>query len=271
MTREPVVAGMFYPGVPGELEHEVRSFLAEAAVDAVPPDVGAMVVPHAGYPYSGPTAGHGYARVQGTKPGRVVLLGRSHRYAFENAAVFPDGAFETPLGTCRVDGAFAQALDAEFGGGPVEAHAPEHSLEVQLPFVQVALGNVPIVPVLFGADPAASHIAFGQRLAQMLEPGDLVVASTDLSHYLSEDEANALDEATLQAILSQDCDAVARGVRSGACSMCGAPAVVAAMACALERGARDWRLCDYRTSAAVSGDYERVVGYGAITMARAAA
>ncbi|MFP4502268.1 MAG: AmmeMemoRadiSam system protein B [Candidatus Hydrogenedentota bacterium] len=269
--RTATVAGMFYPADPDTLRADVARYLDEAEVTPAPERVVGVVAPHAGYMFSGPTAGHAFARTSGKKPERVVLLGRSHRYFFDGAAVYDSGAFETPLGAFPVDTAFAQEVTAEFGQGPVEAHHPEHSLEVQLPFLYEAVGIVPVVPVLFGANAAAWHMTFGRRLAEKLGHEDLVVASTDLSHYQPQERANAIDERTLQGVLSQDYEALAQAFARDEASMCGAPAVVAAMTYALAREATHWELLDYRTSAAASGDYQRVVGYGAISMERPAA
>ncbi|MBI2432313.1 MAG: AmmeMemoRadiSam system protein B [Candidatus Hydrogenedentes bacterium] len=269
-TRHAAVAGQFYPARAAALRETVETYVKESGVDAAPERTLGILVPHAGYVYSGPTAGHAFARVRGKKVQRVVLLGRSHRYQFEGVSIYTSGAFETPLGALTIDEAFARELAARIGNTGLEPHLPEHGLEVELPFLQVVLGEVAIVPVLFGSDPGHWHVKAGETLAEMMAPEDLVLVSTDLSHYLNEDAANALDEGTLRTLLAKDWHAMVEGERQGACSMCGMTAVVAGMACALKRGAEDWRMWDYRTSAQASGDFSRVVGYGAVTMERAA-
>lgn len=265
-----MVAGMFYPADAGALRREVDQCLKAAQVSPAGEQVRALVVPHAGYMYSGATAGFSYARARGKCPTRVVLLGRSHRYHFEGPSVFTQGVFETPVADFPIDETFAAELAGTGASDSEEAHYAEHSLEVQLPFVHAVFGTVPIVPVLFGSDADDTHITFGRRLAAMLDSSDLVVASTDLSHYYPQEAANRLDKATLDAVLEQDCETMCRGFREDRYAMCGAPAVVATMACALARAAAAWRLLDYRTSADASGDYHRVVGYGAISMETAA-
>ena len=264
--RKAAVAGQFYPENPNELRREVESYLDSANQTPAPDRVAALMAPHAGYSYSGATAGHAFARVRGASPGRVILLGRSHRYYFDGAAIFSGEACETPLGRLPVDQAFTAALARECAPGPSEAHHQEHCLEVQFPFIQVALGAVPVVPVLFGSEACETHIRLGKRLAAMLDPGDLVIASTDLSHFLTETEAREIDAVSLERVMSKDYRALCEELQNGACSMCGGTAVVCAMAYALERGAKEWRLLDARTSADSSGDYRRVVGYGAISM-----
>ena len=270
-TRHAMVAGMFYPAEAARLRREVAAYVEDSGVAAGPGRVAALVAPHAGYMYSGPTAGYAYARIKGSRPGRVILLGRSHHYYFDGAAIYDGDAFETPLQDFPVDREFAATLKQGLREAPANAHYPEHGLEVQLPFLSVMLGRVPIVPILFGSDAEPFHIEFGRRLAAQCAPDDLVVASTDLSHYYPQQEAERLDRASLDAVLAKDCAQLCASLKKGDCAMCGAPAVVAAMAFALERGAEEWQLLDYRTSAQASGDYKKVVGYGAISMETAAA
>ena len=265
-TRDPVVAGQFYPASETALREAVEGYAADSKVQAAPERVAALVAPHAGYMYSGPTAGYAFARVRGKKPKRVILLGRSHRQYFDRASVYESGEWNTPLGAMPVDEAFARALAAVIGPNTSRPHQWEHSLEVQLPFLRVVLGEIPIVPVLFGSDAVEWHMQLGETLADMADASDLVVASTDLSHYLSESAANAIDKMTLDRVLSQDYEALAKELVSETCSMCGGSAVVVAMAYALACGAKDWQLLDYRTSAYASGNTSEVVGYGAVSM-----
>ncbi len=265
-TRPAYVADRFYPGDPVELRSMVETFIAEAPVATSPDMVSGMVVPHAGFIFSGATAGFGYKRIQGGAPTRIVLLGASHRYRFDGLALFDGDAFDCPLGRLTVDRVFADALGDLFGNEGPRPHEYEHTLETQLPFLLCAVGNRPIVPVLFGSHASEEHVTFGKRLADMLAPEDLVIASTDLSHFLSEQEANAIDRRTIEAVVAGDANALIGGLREDTCSMCGGAAVVAAMACASARGATNRHVLDYRTSGAVSGDYGRVVGYTTITL-----
>ena len=269
-TRQPAVAGQFYPAQPQELRTTVARYIQDAGVEPGPERVAAIVAPHAGYIYSGPTAGFAFARIRGKKPQRVILAGGSHRHPITTAAVYPDGAFETPLGPFPIDKDFAVIAAREFESQSGEPHLLEHSLEVQLPFLYEALGIVPIVPILFGGRPSAWHIEAGQRLAGFLDESDLVIASTDLSHYQREERANQIDKLTIDTVLSQDLAAVQAGLLDESCSMCGGTAVLMTMACSLARGATDWALLDYRTSGAVYGDYDRVVGYASLSMERPA-
>ncbi|MFP4192369.1 MAG: AmmeMemoRadiSam system protein B [Candidatus Hydrogenedentota bacterium] len=266
VTRKPAVAGQFYPGDPGRLRSVVRKCLQQADVEPAPEQAAALIAPHAGYPFSGPSAAYAYKRVEGKRPERVILVGCSHRYAIEKASVFGRGVFDTPVGAFPIDEAFASEVIHLTGNGPAEPHRLEHSLEVQLPFLEAVIGVVPIVPILFGAPPSQWHAEFGQRLAGMVDKDDLLVISTDLSHFLNEEDANAIDRRSVQAVLEQDWQAFSEGVAAGRYSMCGATAVVAGMAYAQALDARQWRWLDYRTSAQATGDRTRVVGYAALTM-----
>lgn len=270
MYRRAAVAGQFYPASPDALEAAVDEYVNAADVEPAPDRVSAIIAPHAGYPYSGPTAGYAYARVSGKKPRRVILIGNSHRYRLDTASIVTAGAFETILGDLQVDAAFATELGMALDSASAEPHVLEHALEVHLPFIRHVLGDVAIVPVLFGANAGAWHAKAGETLAAMAEPDDLVIVSTDLSHYHSQTDANALDHRSLDLLLARDLDAYCAGVANGTCLMCGSSAVVAAMAYAVARGAEEWKLLDYRTSAEASGDYDTVVGYAAVSMERAA-
>jgi len=266
--RRPAVAGAFYPANPKLLHGMVKGYIDDAPVEPAPDRVAAIITPHAGYIYSGATAGFAYKRVIGMKPARVILLGCSHHHSIEHASVYTSGSFETPLGNLPIGEAFAQELARATASYSIISHLDEHCLEVQLPFLQVALGEVPIVPVLFGVPARPWHVDVGRKIAALAEDSSLVIASTDLSHFLTEEKANAIDKRTLKVVLARGIDALLGGLRNETYAMCGEAAVVVAMSYALERGATEWSLLDYRTSAAVSGDYNRVVGYGAISMER---
>ena len=268
--RQPAVAGQFYPGDRKGLQRMVEEYISQSKVEAAPERVVAIIAPHAGYIYSGPTAGYAYARIRGKQPKRVILLGCSHRCGISGASVFDTGGFAIPLGSFPIDEPFAKALAARTESVSMQPHLYEHALEVHLPFLWVTLGSPPIVPVLFGGPADPWHVTVGQALAEMVDESDLVIASTDLSHYLSDKRAQQIDRRTIDTVLSQNCAALIDGLMQDTCSMCGGSAVVAAMAFASARGAQAWSTLDYRTSGATSGDYDRVVGYVSISMERAA-
>ena len=267
-SRKPAVAGQFYPKDPVRLRDDVERFLTQAHVDSAPERVQCLIAPHAGYVYSGPTAAHAYARVRGNHVKRVVLLGCSHHFRFEGASIYAEGAFETPLGAFPIDAPLAKELADRIGSYSQEPHLPEHSLEVQLPFLSEVVGRVPIVPILFGSTFGDWHLKFAEALAEVVEDGDLIVVSTDLSHYLTEGQANIQDRRSLDTLLTKDIKEVLAGAEDGRCAMCGVTAVAAAMPFCLAKNATEWTVLDYRTSARASGNTERVVGYAAVSMER---
>lgn len=270
-VRAPAVAGLFYPGDAKTLRRAVRDYLADAQADPAPGgQVATVVCPHAGYRYSGPTAAYAFKRASAMTPRRVVLLGRSHHHLFDGVSVWPKGALATPLGESPVDAAFTAALVADYTLQSPHIHDREHALEVMLPFIQELYGEVPVVTLLFGNEPSSFAAEVGTRLAGLLDPGDLVVLSTDLSHYLTEREANAQDAKSIDAVLGGDAGQFAQRVLSEEIALCGATAVEAGLVCAHALGATHRQLLDYRTSAWAGGDTARVVGYAAIALERAA-
>ncbi len=258
-ARPPAVAGSFYPGNPGKLRAEVARLLAGAPA-ATGPRPKALIVPHAGYVYSGPVAATAYARlrVPGPPVERVVLLGPAHHEAVAGLALPEEESFLTPLGEVPIDGAaVARALALPQVTRSAAAHGREHSLEVQLPFLQAVLGRFALVPFAVGGASAA-------EVAGVLDvlwggPETLVVISTDLSHYLPYDEARAVDHRTAAQILALDAEGLGRGQACGRIPLQG-----------LLLEARRRRLTvdqlDLRSSGDTAGGRDEVVGYGAFAL-----
>jgi AmmeMemoRadiSam system protein B len=253
--RDPAVAGTFYPSDPRQLRAAVEGLLRDAHAADVKPK--ALIAPHAGYVYSGPIAASAYATLapRASAIRRVVLLGPSHFVPFRGLALPESKAFRTPLGTVELDAEAFKAIADKPGVIRLEqAHAREHSLEVHLPFLQVALPAFKLVPLAVGfADPEA--------VADVLEAlwgGDetLVVISSDLSHYHPYDEARALDAQTAQAIERLEAKKI-DGEHA-----CGCHPINGLLQTARRRGLRAVQL-DRRTSGDTAGDKLRVVGYGA--------
>lgn len=257
--RPAAVAGMFYPGDAKTLAGTVDALLEEAASaagEAPGPVPKALIVPHAGYVYSGPIAATAYARLVALRGRirRVVLLGPAHREWIDGMALPEADALETPLGRIPVDADAVRTLarfpEVVVSGRP---HAQEHSLEVQLPFVQRVLGDVPVVPIVVGgASPEAVA-----RVLDALWGGDetLILVSSDLSHYLSSDEARDVDRDTARSILGLHADVDHDHA-------CGATPVDGLLLEAKRRGMRT-ELLDLRNSGDTAGSRDRVVGYGA--------
>jgi MEMO1 family protein len=262
MVRRPAVAGQFYPADPDELAASVDSMLAAVAPDGSTRAAG-YIVPHAGYRYSGPTAAHAYARLRGrTDVDRVVLLGPAHFVALNGCAVPAVDSWRTPLGEVALDVAGAKALVASgHAAMDNQPHVPEHSLEVQLPFLQRALGDVRLLPIAVGVSSVDSVAAC---LAGALANADtagrtVVICSTDLSHYLDEDSANARDDQTVRAIRDLAPE------RIEATDACGAYALRGLLSWARQVGLTARVLCR-STSASTGGPPSRVVGYAAVEL-----
>lgn len=257
MVRQPMFAGSFYPADPRTLRAMVVRFLDEARDHVHPGTLRALVAPHAGYVYSGPIAGSAYrlARDMDTRPGRVLLLGPAHRVAFGGMALTGAKAFATPLGEVEIDPGLRDAVQGLPEVQELEvAHAEEHSLEVQLPFLQVALGSCSVLPMVVGqTGPGEVSAVIEACLAAC--PGTLVVVSSDLSHYLSYERAVAKDRETAARVVDVD-----SSIRSD-CA-CGSHPLMGLLATVRKEG---WtmELLDLRNSGDTAGDRDRVVGYGA--------
>ena len=253
--REPAVAGQFYPAGNGELENTVRAMLSgvPGSPESAPK---AMIVPHAGYIYSGPVAATAYARLQPyhDESTRVVLLGPSHRIPLDGLAVSGADAFRTPLGVVPLDRQVIARLEHPAVVLSDAPHQFEHSLEVQLPFLQVTLEAFCIVPLLVGE-------ARDRDVAEVIDAlwvgaDTLVVVSSDLSHYLPYRAARSRDALTCRAVEQLD------GPRIGHGDACGAAPLRGLLRVARQRGLRAETL-DLRNSGDTAGNHDRVVGYGA--------
>jgi AmmeMemoRadiSam system protein B/AmmeMemoRadiSam system protein A len=269
-VREPAVAGTFYAARPERLSAEVddhlasaRAAMASAGMTTVAPGerLVAVVAPHAGHVYSGPTAGHSYAAIDPAAVRRVVLLGPAHYVPVDGIGLSSATAWRTPLGEVALDRDLAADLRGQVASvvPADEAHAPEHSLEVQLPFLQRVLDpGWLLLPLIVGADLPQDVADVITRCAAL--PDTLVVVSTDLSHYLDHDTAEARDARTIGAILAR------RHADIGGHDACGRYPLKGLLLAA-ERA--DWtvRLLDARNSGDTAGDWDRVVGYAAFALA----
>jgi AmmeMemoRadiSam system protein B/AmmeMemoRadiSam system protein A len=260
-VKRAAFAGQFYPGEAARLGAQIDECLAAAGTaDSASGKLLAIIAPHAGYMYSGRTAGAAYARVRGGTVDTVVIVGPSHRFAFEGCSIWPDGGFETPLGVARVDSALAAELSRAAGSRfRPEAFAEEHSVEVQVPFVQRALPGASIVPVVMGRQTRKTIVALADALAQAcLDKNVLVVASTDLSHFLPKAEARATDAETAALIRSLDTDTLIRRTEAGVNIMCGGGPVAAALLLAGRAGRPRVEILDRTDSSGFGGP---IVGY----------
>ena len=268
-VRRAAVAGSWYPGTAAEIAHEVEGYLAAAAPAPAPaPAPGRLVgliSPHAGLRYSGPVAAHGYGLLRERAPRTVVLVGPSHRARFGGVALVAEGAFETPLGRAAIDEDLAAKLlqqDPAIVDLPA-AHRDEHSLEMQLPFLQHLRPDAQILPVLMGRQGRAEVEVLARALGRVLAGRDaLLVASSDLSHYESEAVAYELDAAVTAFVGQFDAEGLLGLLLTTSGHACGGGPMVAVMMAARILGADRASVLRYATSGdAGEHDRSRVVGY----------
>jgi AmmeMemoRadiSam system protein B len=263
IIRRAAVAGTWYPGSADALAAAVDRHLERASRD-VPGELLALVAPHAGLVYSGPVAAHAYRLLRARTFDVAVLVGPSHFVSFEGVSVVRTGGFETPLGVANIDDRSANALMAATSvvcEHPA-AHVREHSLEMQLPFLQHLAPGLPIVPLVMGHQTRATARALGDALAAVLRGRRaLVIASTDLSHYQDAETAAALDRVVVDCISRFDADGLQQVLDEEPNHACGGGPTVAVMRAARILGARDAVILNYADSGDVSGDKSAVVGY----------
>ena len=257
--RPAAIAGIFYPANSTELQSLISSFLVPADDSATAKPVKALIVPHAGYLYSGHTAGKGYQRIEpiARQIRRVILLGPPHREAITGIALPHWSHFTTPLGTIRLDqAAMTEVEQLSFVGRSDSAHQMEHCLEVQLPFLQYLLDDFTLVPMLVGECSA-------EQVAQVMdllwgEEETLIICSSDLSHFHPYQQARNIDLASCELILAQQ--PVLTGQQA-----CGCRAINGLLVAAKQRHLQVEKL-DYCNSGDTAGDQDRVVGYGAFSL-----
>lgn len=265
-VRHSAVAGSWYPGLPDALVAEVDGLLAAAPPRAVPGRLVALVSPHAGLRYSGAVAGHAYALLAGRRALTVVLVGPSHRLAFDGVSVWPSGAYETPLGRVPIAEDLAAALASTAGDLVREGtgHRDEHSLEMQLPFLQRIVPDLRLLPILMGSQAREEVEDLARALAGVLagRPDVLLVASSDLSHYQPAAVANALDAEVVGDVERFDADRLLERLEEYPHHACGGGPMAAVMKAAAGLGATTATILRYADSGdAGEHDKSRVVGY----------
>lgn len=281
-VRPPAVAGAFYPGDARQLEGEVRGFLGAGKRAGQAPV--AVIAPHAGYVFSGATAGKAFAPLAGSKPTRVIILGPSHFAGFAGGAL-PDPdvtAFATPLGEMPVDrDAVARLAKLPEFKGPASAQVREHSLEVELPFLQATVGAVPIVPIVVGhATDRVLATAMARRLAELVGPGTVVVASSDFTHHGAAYDYRpfgtdrtlgptliALARSTAGRAAAVDPLGFSQQIEASGDTVCGARPITVLLELLAHAFQGTGAVADVSTSAEVSGDWSQVVAYAGVNFA----
>lgn len=266
-VREPAVSGLFYPNDPKTLRRMVEEFLDNVHLNYDPGEVIGLISPHAGYVYSGIVAAYGFRSVMGKDYDTVVLIGPSHRSYFRGVSVFMDGYYKTPLGLVEIDESLARRL-LEVGRGFVTEdpgpHLHEHSLEVQIPFLQVIFDKIKIVPILMGVQERRTWRELASIFAKLPDDSGkrlLFIASTDLSHYYPYEKAKAIDSVVLRNIEEFNIERTEEDFENERFEACGGGAMIAVMLSAKMLGAKRGIVLKYATSGDTSGDKSSVVGY----------
>jgi AmmeMemoRadiSam system protein B len=274
--RRAAVAGTWYPATAAALARQLAAYLEQAtpADDGAVPetaDVVGLIAPHAGLMYSGPVAAHAYRLLRARRYDACVLVGPSHYVGFQGVSVWPAGAFATPLGDISIDERFAAAIAAAYPSVRAypEAHAREHSLEMQLPFLATFAADTPIVPLVMGQQTRETAFRLGDAIAGAVQGKRvLIVASSDLSHFYDAATAAALDAQVMARVEAVDDEGLMTLLERRADHACGGGPMVAALRAARALGATQARVLHYGDSGDVSGDKSSVVGYLAAALWR---
>jgi hypothetical protein len=275
-VRKPVVSGTFYAGTATELEeqiewcyqHELGPGIVPQVNDAGPREIIAIVVPHAGYYYSGPVAAHAYKELANDGIfDTAVILGPNHTGYGAAVSLWTENAWKTPFGEVKIN----KELTRKLLGGVIEAdesaHMYEHSVEVQLPWLQHLYKDIKIVPITMLAQDIETARAVGKAISKVAN-NIILIASSDFTHYEPHPIATEKDNSMIEAIINLDEEELYKRRELLNCTMCGFGPVAAAIVAAKEMGAKEASLLKYATSGDTSGDFSSVVGYGSIVVRR---
>jgi AmmeMemoRadiSam system protein B len=264
MIRNPTVAGYFYPASPAELKATLAKYIDK---NAKKEEVVGVLMPHAGYIYSGTVAGAAISRVKFKDT--FIIIGPSHSGLGKPFSVMPEGTWRTPLGEVQVDEALAGEIIklSRYAEADYLAHQDEHAVEVQIPFLQYIKPDVKIVPIILGGDSPDAYKEIGRAIAQAfkkLKREAVILASGDMTHYEPAEAARAKDMKAVEAMFNLDTDELTRRYNTLHITMCAYGPVVTLMAAARELGAKQGMLVKYQNSGDSSGDYSSVVGYAGV-------
>ena len=263
--RLPAVAGLFYPGKKNDLDREIAIFLENAPELNISGPIRGLVVPHAGYMYSGGVAARAYRQLLDSDIEIAVVISPSHREYFTEVSVFNGSGYATPLGTIPVARELAQSLadtNPQIIISEKGHRFDEHALEVQLPFLQKVLDEFELLPIVMGEHSYDNIQTLAEGLSTVLrDKKAIIIASSDLSHFYSASKAQLLDKVVAEHIADFDQDALFHDLQSGQCEMCGGGPVVAVMKTSKLVGAKNSKVIMYRHSGDVTGDNSEVVGY----------
>ena len=264
MIRNPVVAGQFYPGSASQLKEMIRGMVDEKATKE---EVIGLVSPHAGYPYSGPVAGATISRIKFKDT--FIIIGPNHTGRGKPLSIMTEGTWETPLGQVEIDSELAKQILAASSHLEEDypAHQYEHSIEVQLPFLQYFKPDIRLVPIILAYHNGATYKAIGKDIAKAIKELNkrvVIMASSDMTHYEPQESAQKKDAKAIEAVLDLNEDELLKRVDELNISMCGYAPTASLIAAAKELGATSAELVKYQTSGDTTGDYSAVVGYAGI-------
>lgn len=261
--REPAVAGMFYPSSEKKLREQLELLFDLASDQDKYDNVYGLIAPHAGYIYSGKTAAYGYHAVSGNEYKTAIVISPSHREYFPGISVYEGDAYKTPLGKIEVDQTlkkkFIENSKVIFSGS--NGHKAEHALEVQLPFLQILYPNIKIVPIVMGDQSKVYIEELAKKLTEVADNETLIIASSDLSHFYSRDEANKLDSVVANSIASFQYDELQSNLEKRNCEACGGGGIVALMQSAQVLRKTNSKIIHRSDSGDTTGDDSEVVGY----------
>jgi len=263
--REAVVSGSFYPSNPDLLKREIEDYIKNAKIEEVTGNIAGLISPHAGYMYSGHVAAYGYKAVSKFKYNTVIVLAPSHRVYIDGASIMDKGAYKTPLGTLEIDEEIAEKIliKGDIVKNNIEPHRYEHSLEVQLPFLQVVLKDFKLIPIIIGGE-----IDLCETLSSIIydaikdsKKNFLVVGSTDLSHYYPYKKAVVFDGVAVKHLNAFDIKGAIDDYKKGSFEACGIAPMIITMYLSRMLGAKNAKVLKYANSGDVTGDKSGVVGY----------
>lgn len=266
-----MVAGSFYPADKAALEYQLDKFLKNAPTLRDKGDVVMMIVPHAGYPYSGQIAADAYKQIAGQTFARVIIIGTSHKATFEHIALPDYEDFATPLGKLPVDQEFIRKfckLSDRFKLDNLPFNKDDNAIEVQLPFLQKTQAKTRIVPILFGNLSLANCQALAYALSLSVDDNTLIIASSDWSHYHSYDMAKQLDSKGIAAVVNDDLEGLIKAIAAGETEACGAPGIITLTMLTAPVGVNKIELVKYANSGDITNDKSSVVGYASIIFYR---
>jgi len=262
-VRHPTVSGMFYPASKEKLETEVRTLLSTYQFNKNFKNIFGLISPHAGYVYSGKTASYGFNLLKGKEIETVIIISPSHREYFPGISVYDGDAYETPLGIVEVNKEMSDKLIDRskiiFKG--IEGHSQEHAIEVQIPFLQVVLGDFKIVPVVMGDQGNLYVNELAEKLSKIADEKTLVVASSDLSHYHSREVSDKLDSVLEKRILDFDFEGLKKDLQLKNCEACGGGPIISMMKAGSLLNRKKSYVLHRCNSGDTSGEHRQVVGY----------